>query len=115
MVRVTTPARLQGSAPHGTPGCRIDPDVPQQATLLMIVCGMSIRLQIVVPPDLERTVRHAAQRRRLSMSAWVRQAIERQLAAERPSEDALDRLARLDAPTADIDTMLAEIETGRAG
>ncbi len=74
---------------------------------------MSIRLQVIVPAELDRTVRHAARRRRLSTSAWVRQAIERQLAAERPAEDPLERLASLGAPTADIDRMLLEIESGR--
>jgi cytidylate kinase len=38
------------------------------------------RLQILVPAPLERRVRKAAQRRRLSTSAWVREAIERALA-----------------------------------
>jgi predicted transcriptional regulator len=74
---------------------------------------MSIRLQVLVPEGLERRVRKAAQRSRVSTSAWVRQAIERALADDRPAGDALDRLARLGAPTGDIDQMLAEIEAGR--
>jgi hypothetical protein len=74
---------------------------------------MSTRLQVVVADELERTIRRAAQRRRLSTSAWVRQAIERQLADERPDIDPLDLLAGLGAPTADIDRMIAEIDEGR--
>lgn len=74
---------------------------------------MSTRLQVVIPDELDRTIRRAAQRRRLTTSAWVRQAIERQLADDRPSTDALGRLASLGAPTADIEQMLVEIESGR--
>jgi hypothetical protein len=70
-------------------------------------------LQILVPAGLERRVRKAAQRSRLSTSAWVRRAIEHALDETRPAGDALDRLARIGAPTADIEQMLAEIEAGR--
>jgi hypothetical protein len=49
----------------------------------------------------------------MSKGQWVRKAIERALAEERGAGDALERLANLGAPTADIDEMLAEIETGR--
>jgi predicted transcriptional regulator len=74
---------------------------------------MSTRLQVLVPEGLDRRVRKAAQRNRVSTSAWVRQAIERALAGDRPAPDALERMARLGAPTGDIDQMLAEIEAGR--
>jgi hypothetical protein len=74
---------------------------------------MSTRLQILVPAAVERRVRKAAQRRKLSTSAWVREAIERALADDRPVGDPLDRLGALGAPTADIGQMLAEIEAGR--
>lgn len=43
----------------------------------------------------------------------MRHAIERALGDDRIGGDALDRMAALDAPTADIDAMLREIETGR--
>lgn len=72
---------------------------------------MSIRLQILVPDPLNRPVRKAAQRRRLSTGAWVREAIERALADDGPAVDPLDTLASLDGPTGDIEQMLAEIET----
>jgi predicted DNA-binding protein len=76
---------------------------------------MSIRLQIIVPDELERRITKSAQRSRLSKSAYVRRAIERALAEERSAGDALDRLSRLEGPTADIGQMLAEIEAGRSG
>jgi hypothetical protein len=74
---------------------------------------MSIRLQILVPEPLNRRVRKAAQRRQLSTGAWVREAIERALADDRPTGDPLAKLGSLGAPTGDIEQMLAEIEAGR--
>ena len=73
---------------------------------------MSHRLQVLVPEALDRRIRKAAQRGRLSAGAWVRQAIERALQEDRPA-DPLERLATLGAPTGDIDQMLAEIDAGR--
>ena len=73
----------------------------------------SVRLQVLIPPSLQRRVRKAAQRRRQSTGAWVREAIERHLADDRPAADPLEQLKSLGAPTADIDQMLAEIEAGR--
>ena len=49
----------------------------------------------------------------MTKGEWVRRAIEGALADDRGPGDALDRLSRLGAPTADIDQMLAEIEAGR--
>ena len=74
---------------------------------------MSHRLQILVPAGLDALIRKAAQRSRVSKGAWVRRAIERALAEDRPPADALEKLASLGAPTADIEQMLAEIEAGR--
>jgi hypothetical protein len=74
---------------------------------------MSIRLQILVPEGLDARVRKAAQRARLSKSAWVRRAIERAIADDRLPVDPLAKLAALGAPTGDIDQVLAEIEAGR--
>jgi len=73
---------------------------------------MSSRLQVLVPESLDRRIRKAAQRRRLSTGAWVRQVLEQALKEDR-AVDPLDRLAGLGAPTGDIDQMLAEIESGR--
>lgn len=75
---------------------------------------MSTRLQVLIPEGLDARVRKAAQRARLSKGAWVRRAIERAIADDRVAADPLARLAALGAPTADIDQMLAEIESGRA-
>lgn len=74
---------------------------------------MSVRLQVLIPEGMERRVRKAAQRRRLSVGAWVREAIERSLVEAAPGTDALDRLSALGGPTGDIGQMLAEIEAGR--
>jgi len=68
---------------------------------------------VLIPDGLDARVRKAAQRSRISKGAWVRRAIERALGDDEPGADALDRLASLGAPTADIDPMLAEIEAGR--
>ena len=73
---------------------------------------MSHRLQILVPEALDRRIRKAAQRGRLSAGAWVRLAIERAL-HEGHLGDPLDQLAQLGAPTGDVAQMLAEIEAGR--
>ena len=74
---------------------------------------MSTRLQVLVPEALDRRIRKAAQRRRLSTGAWVREALERALAEPPAAGDPLTRLEGLGAPTGDIDQMLAEIEAGR--
>lgn len=74
---------------------------------------MSHRLQILVPESLDFAIRKAAERRRASKGEWVRRVIERALADEPKTGDPLARLAALEAPTADIDRMLAEVEAGR--
>jgi hypothetical protein len=73
---------------------------------------MSNRLQVLIPEALDRRIRKAAQRSRMSTGAWVRQALERAL-KEGQRADPLDQLARLGAPTGDIDQVLAEIDAGR--
>ena len=78
---------------------------------------MSYRLQVLIPEALEARISKAAQRRRVSKGEWVRQAIRGAL--ERPAgdrsqaADPLGRLASLEAPSADIDKMIADIEAGR--
>lgn len=74
---------------------------------------MSHRLQVLIPEALDRRIRKAAQRSRLSTGAWVRRAIERALAEPASGGDPLERLSALGAPTGDVDQMLAEIEAGR--
>jgi hypothetical protein len=73
----------------------------------------SKRLQVLIPAGLDARIEKAAQRSRMSKGKWVRLAVERALAEGRGSGDALDRLARLGAPTADLEQMLAEIDAGR--
>jgi hypothetical protein len=73
---------------------------------------MSIRLQVLLPEALDRRIRKAAQRQRLSTGAWVRGALEQALKEDR-TVDPLDRLAALGAPTGDVEQMLAEIDSGR--
>jgi len=79
---------------------------------------MSHRLQVLVPEELAARIVKAAQRNRMSKGAWVRRAIEdalaRRSAAGSPISDPLAHLASLNAPTADIDDMVAEIESGRS-
>jgi hypothetical protein len=74
---------------------------------------MSHRLQILVPEGLEARIRKAAQRSRMSKGAWVRRVIEEALDKPPGVPDPLATLAELQAPTADIEQMLAEIEAGR--
>ena len=73
---------------------------------------MSHRLQVLIPEVLDRRIRKAASRSRLSAGAWVRQAIERALQEDHRSNP-VDELARLGGPTSDIDQMLTEIDAGR--
>ena len=78
---------------------------------------MSYRLQVLIPPALDARLRKAAQRSRVSKGEWVRRALEQSLREDRTGRAASDPLARLsslDAPTAGIDQMLAEIEAGRS-
>ena len=78
---------------------------------------MSFRLQLLIPEQLEARVRKAAQRSRVSKGEWVRRAIEdalRRSNREKNLTDPLTRLASLGAPTAEIDEMIAEIESGRS-
>lgn len=71
------------------------------------------RLQVLIPPALEMRVRKAAVRKRLSKCEWVRRAIEKALAEPDQAVDALAKLESLEAPTADIRRMLAEIGDAR--
>lgn len=75
---------------------------------------MSHRLQVLIPEELAARLRKAAERRRISGGEWVRRAIERGLAEEQSASDPVAALGSLDAPTADIEDMLGEIESGRS-
>lgn len=78
---------------------------------------MSIRLQVVMDEAEVRDYRRLAARAGMTLSEWVRQGLRR-AGREEPS-GRLDRkraavraAARHEFPTADIDRMLAEIESG---
>jgi predicted transcriptional regulator len=79
---------------------------------------MSYRLQVLIPPELDSRLRKAAQRSRTSKGAWVRRALEESLRRSAGGGDTADdpvaRLGSLDAPTADIQQMLSQIEAGRS-
>lgn len=81
---------------------------------------MPKRLQVILQDPEYREIQKAARSSRMSIAEWVRQA----LATARTSESSADIGKKLDAiraavrhefPTADIDTMLAEIEAGYTG
>jgi len=72
-----------------------------------------MRLQVLIPEQLNSRIRKAAARSRLPVGAWVRRTIEDALQRPGQAADPLARLASLDAPTADIEQMIAEIEAGR--
>ena len=74
---------------------------------------MSHRLQVLIPEELDARIRKAARRLRVSKGEWVRRAVEaalRSASGQRDDADPLSRLGSLEAPTADIDQMLSEIE-----
>jgi hypothetical protein len=78
---------------------------------------MTKRLQVILQDPEYREIQRAANAQRMTIAAWVRQA----LATARRREPVGDSGKKLDVvraatrhsyPTADIDTMLAEIEHG---
>jgi len=75
-------------------------------------------MQVLIPEQLDAKIEKAAQRGRMSKGAWVRQVIEQALQQRSGGGsygvEPLARLASLGAPTADIDDMIAEIESGRS-
>ncbi len=75
---------------------------------------MSERLQILIPESLAARLRKAAQRAGTTRSALVRDAIERALDEYGGTDDPVSALGELDAPTADIERMIEEIEDGRS-
>jgi hypothetical protein len=78
---------------------------------------MSHRLQVLSPPELDAQLEKAAQRNRVSKGEWVRRALReavRRSSNRKAGGDAVARLGSLNAPTADIEQMLAEIDAGRS-
>jgi hypothetical protein len=78
---------------------------------------MSKRLQIMLEERELREIRHAARRSGLTVSEWARQAM-RHARRTTTDRDPRRKLAVIRAaashsfPTADIDQMLAQIESG---
>jgi hypothetical protein len=78
---------------------------------------MSIRLQVLMPEAELKEIRRTARRRRMSVAEWVRQTL-RDARRSDPSGDAEKKLAAIrsaslnEFPTADMDQMLREIESG---
>jgi metal-responsive CopG/Arc/MetJ family transcriptional regulator len=72
------------------------------------------RLQVLIPPSLRARLEKAAQRARVSKGEWVRRAVERALKEPSDVVDPVEALGSLGAPTADIEQMLAEIDSGRS-
>jgi hypothetical protein len=81
---------------------------------------MSMRLQVVLDEPELREIRRAARRDRLTVSEWVRRCL-REARRRQPVRDAgrkvqaIRAAARHTFPTADIERMLAEIESGYLG
>jgi hypothetical protein len=67
-------------------------------------------LQVLIPEDMDVALGQAAARERMSKGEFVRSAIEAALAARLAHSDPVGRLGQINAPTADIEQMLAEIE-----
>jgi hypothetical protein len=78
---------------------------------------MAKQLQVLVPDPEYREIELAARSRRMSVAEWVRQALL-QACQRETLEDLEKKLAAVrvavqhESPTADIETMLAEIEQG---
>lgn len=77
---------------------------------------MSKRLQVLLDEAELREIRRLARTQRLSVAAWVRQALR---SARGPAEAdptaklaAIRAAARHDFPTGEIDELLAQIERG---
>ena len=78
---------------------------------------MSTRLQVLLEEEELRELRDAAGREGLTLSAWVRRTLH-EARRRQPHGDLANKLAAVrtaaghDFPTADIDQMLAEIDSG---
>jgi predicted 2-oxoglutarate/Fe(II)-dependent dioxygenase YbiX len=75
------------------------------------------RLQVILQDPEYREIQRAARSRRMSIAEWVRQALaharRRELLGDVDKKLAAIRAAaKYESPTADIETMLAEIEQG---
>jgi hypothetical protein len=81
---------------------------------------MAKRLQVILQDPEYREIQRIARARRMTIAEWVRQALTAARRYEPLGEagkklDVIREAARESFPTADIDTMLAEIEMGYRG
>jgi hypothetical protein len=84
-----------------------------------ILINMSQRLQVLLDEEEFAEIRRVARRQRMTVAEWVRQALRAARRNEPVGEPkrklaAVREAARGGYPTADIATMLAEIERGYA-
>lgn len=80
---------------------------------------MTKRLQVLLADDELEEIQRAARQRHITVAAWVRSAL-RAAQHDAPATTArklaaLRRATHHEFPTAEIGTMLAEIESGYAG
>lgn len=73
---------------------------------------MSIRLQVLIPPELNAKIRKSAGRRRQSLGAFVRQALEREV-KEGTRTGIVAELSSYRLPVKDVDEMIRESTEGR--
>jgi hypothetical protein len=78
---------------------------------------MSKRLQVILQDPEYREIQRVARSRRMSIAAWVRQALDLARRGEPTGSmekklETVRRAVRHEYPVEDIDRMLAEIETG---
>jgi hypothetical protein len=81
---------------------------------------MSKRLQVLLEEPELREIQRAARAQRLTVAEWVRQALRaarrrQPIVDPRKKLEAIRAAARHSFPIADIDQMLAEIESGYLG
>ncbi len=78
---------------------------------------MTKRLQVLFDEEEYREIQGAAQRQRMTVAEWVRQALRKARSTHSATIDAKLRAitdaSRHEFPTADIEVMLREIESGR--
>jgi hypothetical protein len=78
---------------------------------------MAKRLQVILPDPEYREIQLAARSRQMSIAEWTGQALVQACRREAPGDiekklAAIRVATQYESPTADIETMLAEIERG---
>ena len=78
---------------------------------------MTKRMQVLFADDEYQEIQAAAQRQRMTVAEWVRQALRKARRDQARDVDlklrAIAEAVRHEYPTADIDVMLEEIDAGR--